>query len=168
MTSVNISYLIPYLRLKLGDLNPATYRYLDVWLETSLALSIKNLQRFWRDKYLIDDDNVVTRNSNYQYWVFDEGLGTIEASDEYVVVLMAGIIILGGSLENSAWDAVSWRDNEVSYSSVTSGSLRENSLKRLHSELESLITSPTKRLAQALRAPLPGFLGNPFENSEDK
>lgn len=167
MTSVNISYLIPYLRLKLGDLNPTNYRYLDVWLETSLALSIKNLQRFWRDKYLIDDDNVVTRNSNYQYWVYDEGLGTIESSDEYIVVLMSGIIILGGSLENSAWDVVSWRDNEISFNSNEGARLRDSNLNRMTKELESLITPPTRRLAQSLRGPLPGYLGNPYERVDE-
>lgn len=81
---------------------------------------------------------------------------------------MASIIILGGSLENNAWDAVSWRDAEISFNSNEGSRLRDGNLKRLYSELGSLITFPTKRLAQALRGPLPGYLGNPFEHLEDK
>ena len=168
MGSVDVDYLIPYVRVKIGDLDSANYRYLDVWLETSLVLSVKNLQRFWRDKYLIDTNNMVTRNPSYNYYIFDESTGIIEAPDEYIIVLMTSLIILGGSLENSAWDAVSWRDNELSFSNLEGSRTRNSMLDRMLTELNSLITSPMKRLAQSLRGPLPGYLNNMWESRKDE
>jgi hypothetical protein len=168
MTSVSIDYLIDYVRVSVGDMNPLLYRYTDDWIETSLVLSIKTLQRYWQDKYVIDSNNMVTRNTNYQYWLFDESLGVIEGGDEPIITLMAAIIMLEGSLENSAWDAVSWRDAEISVSNLQSTSVRSANLKRLIDELFSMITPPTKRLAKAIKYSLPGYLQNYYEVSIGK
>lgn len=162
MTTENVSTLLQYLRLKIGDTS-IPYRYVDAWLETALIMSVKTLQRYWRDKYTVSDLGEVSRNINYQYWIFEETDGVIESADEPVIVIMAAIIILEGSLENSAWDSVSWADSEIRYTNSSSGSLRESNLKRLVDELFSLVVPPTKKLARALKSSLPGYIGNMWE-----
>lgn len=76
---------------------------------------------------------------------------------------MAAIVVLEGSLENSAWNVSIWRDAEISYSSVESGKLRSETLKRLWAELDNLIKSPMKRLAQGKKSSLPGYIDNEYE-----
>jgi hypothetical protein len=173
MASVTVDYLVPFLRLKIGDTNPASYRYLDSWLIISLDLAIKNLQRFWNFKYLIDSSNNVTRNPSrinirsLSPFLFDESYGVIQPSDEYVIVLMAAILVIEGSLENSAWDAVSWRDNEVSFTNSFNTNTRNTNLDRMITELNSLIKSPSKRLAWPTKGDLPGYIGNDYEREVD-
>jgi hypothetical protein len=163
MASIDISYLYDFLRLKTGD-TTQPYRYTDAWLKVSLVLAIKSLQRYWRDKYLVDTiTSEVYRNTDYQFWLFDESLGIIESADEPIIVIMAAIIILEGSLENSAWDINSWRDAEISVSNIQSGVTRSDNIRRLIDELFSVVTPPTKKLARALKASLPGYLANDFE-----
>lgn len=166
MTTKPVDYLIPDLRLRLGDTNPDSYRYLNQWLLKALILSVKNLGRFWRDKYLINDKGVVSRNEYALSFTFDESYGVIEKKDEYIITLMATIIILEGSLENSSWDAVSWRDNEISFSNLEKFRSKSDNIKRLIDELNSLILPPTRRLAGTQKQSLPGYLNNPFENTD--
>ncbi len=155
----NIDYLIPYLRLKLGDLNAT--RYETAWLRTALLLAVRVSQRYLNNKYLIDDQNNVYRNPSYPY--FTQEYGIIEARDEPVIVLLAAIIVLEGSLENSAWDAVSWRDNEVAFSNLEQFRTRGEVLNKLVDELNSLLLPPVKRLAKPLKVGMPGYNYNPEE-----
>ena len=50
----NLGLLIPQLRIILGDTEPSTFRYLDVWLHEALVASIKFLGSWWNNKYLLD------------------------------------------------------------------------------------------------------------------
>lgn len=162
-TETDLSYLLPYLRLKIGDVVPATYRYLDSWLTTALVLAIKELSRWWNFKYLVDENNVVTRNPALLYEL--EAPPVIQAYDEAPIIIMAALITLEGSLENSAWSTASWKDAEISYSNLEGGRLRDTNLKRLQDELLSLLVPPTKRLARARKGHLPGFKGNGYETN---
>ena len=155
----NIDYLIPYLRLKLGDINAT--RYENDWLRTALLLAVRVSQRYLNNKYLIDDQNNVYRNPNFPYFIQEYGI--IEARDEPIIVLLAAIIVLEGSLENSAWDAVSWRDNEIAFSNLEQFRTRGDILGRLVDELHSLLLPPVKRLARPVRVGMPGYLGNEDE-----
>src|ERR1035437_10086876 len=116
--AVAVDYLIPYLRLRLGDLTPATYRYLDEWLSSALIASVRILGRYWGFKYFVDDSGLVSRNSNCYTFAFEENLGIIEGQDEDIIVLKAAIIVLEGNLENSAWSISSWKDSEISFSNL--------------------------------------------------
>jgi len=40
MATTTIDYLLPELRLHLGDIDPSTYRYASEWLEVALEMSI--------------------------------------------------------------------------------------------------------------------------------
>ena len=82
------------------------------------------------------------------------------------MVILAALIILEGGLESSAWNIGSWQDTEIRYSNIESGKLRNDNVKRLRAELDSLIKSPSKRLAWTQGSPLPGFL-NEFERKTE-
>jgi len=169
--SYDLTNLIPELRIRIGDTNPALYRYTDVWLLVSLKSSVKLLSKWWNFKYLLDSNGDVMRNPD-GYFVFEEtsdGVigGVFEPGDDQVVIIYAAIVILEGSLENSAWDFGSWKDAEISYSNIESSRSRGDTLKRLWTELTSILKVPQKRLAQALKGSLPGYLANSFER-EDK
>lgn len=164
--SVDVDYLIPYLRLRLGDLTPATYRYLDEWLSNSLIASVRVLGRYWKFKYLVDESGLVSRNPNYYEFTFEESFGVIEGQDEDVIVLKAAIIVLQGNLENSAWSISSWKDSEISFSNLEQSRSRSSSLDRLLQDFRDLVVAPTKRLAVPSKQSLPGYLNNPYENKD--
>lgn len=163
--STNLDYLIDYVRLRIGDTNPASYRYTDEWLRTALVGAVKLLTRWWNYKYLITTDGTynIYRNPN-GYFVFDEATyGIIEQGDEQVIVLMASFLTLQGSLESSAWSTGAWRDAEISYSNIEGGRMRTDILKGIWTELTSTLKVPSKRLARAIKMSLPGFLDNQYE-----
>ena len=87
----------------------------------------------------------------------------IENSDERIIILMASIIIKGGSLEENSWNVGSWRDAEIYYSSIESNRAKTVSLRRDMDELKDLITPPTRKLAGAKKGSLPGYLNNLYE-----
>lgn len=164
MQTTSLDYLIPYVRLNIGDTNPATYRYTDEWIGIALVAAIKTLGSWWREKYLLTSDNLVYRNTD----VIDEVVGdepVIMSKDERPIVLMASIVMLQGSLENSAWNIASWKDAEISYSNLEGGKLRNTNLERLWDELKYLMLPPTKRLARTRKQSLPGYLNNEYEKT---
>lgn len=159
--TTNLDYLIPYVRLRLGDTNSDAYRYLTDWIQTALIASITTLGNWWNIKYLVNSSDEVYRNT-YCNFTFSEP-PVVEPQDNQVIVLMATYIILEGSLENSAWDFVSWRDAEISFSNLESSRARSNTLARLWAELTSTMKVPTKKLARTMKGSLPGYLNNDYE-----
>ena len=159
--ATTLIYLIPYLRLQLGDINPASYRYDDTWLEISLQLSVKSLGRWWNFKYLLDTNNEIYRNPNTVF-LFPEP-PIIEVYDERAIILMASIIIKEGSLENNSWNVSSWKDAEISYSNLEGNRAKLESLKKDWDELLEILTPPTKRLAYPTKSSLPGYRNNQYE-----
>ena len=125
-----------------------------------MAVSI--LGRWWNYKYLLDNSKNIYRNPNTTF-LFAEP-PTIENGDDVIIALMASIIILEGSLEGSAWDAVSWKDNEISFSNLESYRTRGKVAFSLWEELKSLITPPTKKLAGGKKNSLPGYKNNLYEH----
>jgi len=166
MATTDIGYLISDLRLTIGDINPATYRYTNEWLRVALLGSVKKLARWWNYRYKLDTANLLYRNP---YLTFSEDEPpVVMMGDERPIIVGAALIVLEGSLENNAWDLASWRDAEISFSNLESGRIRDSNLKRLWDELGQLVTPASKRLAQPIKGELPGYLNNPFErNTED-
>jgi len=163
MATTTLDYLIMPLRLHLGDTDSSAYRYLDEWLLTALVLSVKTLQRWWNFRYLVADDEDVYRNPNsIMDFQFAEP-PVIQSSDERPIILMASIIIKNGSLENSAWNASTWRDAEIYYSNIEGAKQRESSISRDIKELESMLRPPVKRLAHTKKGHLPGYKDNPYD-----
>jgi hypothetical protein len=162
-TPTNIDYMLPNLRLWLGDINPATYRYEDAWLRTALVGSVKTLRMWWRDKYLINDDTYnVYRNTDRSYRFEYAEPPIIDHRDEFPIVIMASIIVKSGSLQNAAWDLISWRDFEISYSPQAKSQTLDASLKRDWDTLYDYLTPPTKHLALTSKRSLIGFF-SPYE-----
>jgi len=139
-----LAELLPLLRLRLGDTNSASYRYLDEWLLLSLSAAVTALSRYWGNKYLLDSLNEIYRSTDYAYFESDSP-PVIQFKDEWIIVLMASIIIKAGSLENMAWDLGSWRDAELSFSNLESGRQKDLSLKRDWEELNNYLKVPKKR-----------------------
>jgi len=151
LASVAVDTLITDLRLRIGDIDSANYRYLDDWLYIALIAAVKNLERYWGSKYIVDSDGYVTRNSEYANFEFEESDGVIQRKDENIIIIMAALFVLEGSLESSAWSIGSWRDAEVAYSNIEAGKLRTATLRNLKEELNSLIKPPSKRLSSGSR-----------------
>lgn len=150
--ATDLNYLIPRLRLRLGDLNPASYRYLDEWLHAALIASVDALQRWWEDAYQIDENNRITPD--------------LLRRDVQPIILMASIIVKSGSLENFSWNVGSWRDAEISFSNIEGGRGKQESIKRDWDELNKLLTSPNKKLAAPVKGHLPGYTGNMQEYAQ--
>lgn len=166
--STTVTYLLPYLRLKIGDLNPASYRYTDEWLTNSLLMAVSQLGRWWNFKYTVDiTTNLVSRNTVYDHFIFPEP-PTIEQGDEQIIITMAAYVILEGSLENSAWNIQSWRDNEIAVSNLESGRIRAGNLQKLWDELTSMLTPPSKKLVGTLKGSLPGYKVNQYEYGKEQ
>lgn len=161
--TTTVDYLLPELRLHLGDIDPATYRYTDEWLEVSLEMAIKALGRWWNLKYLLNmSTHLVSRNPNQTFILAEPPV--IEMQDERPIILMASIIIKEGSLENNSWNAGSWKDAEISFSNLEGSRSKQLSLQKDWEELSMVLSAPTKKLAQALKGSLYGYKQNTFEN----
>jgi len=161
--TTTIDYLLPELRLHLGDIDPSSYRYASEWLEVSLEMAIKSLGRWWNLKYLIDmSTHLVSRNSNHTFVLSEPPV--IEMQDERPILLMASIIIKEGSLENNSWNASSWKDAEISFSNLEGSRSKQISLQKDWEELSMILSAPTSKLAQAIKGSLPGYKQNTFEN----
>jgi hypothetical protein len=145
ITSSNLDYLITPLRLYIGDTSSTSYRYLDSWLRIALVQAVKDLQRWWGFKYLVDNDNNVYRNPDITF-SYPETEGLIQDGDEKPIILMASIILKLGQLENSSWNTGSWKDAEISYSNIEGGKIKNESLRRDWEALTQLLKPPTKRL----------------------
>ena len=161
-TTVSLSYLIPRLRLHLGDIDADNYRHLDEWLRLSLVVSVEALQKWWNYKYLIDDNDDVYRNPSIRF--LHSQPPVIERGDIKPVILMAALIIKSGDLENLSWNVGAWRDAEISYSNIEASRRKDDMIKRDWEELTSILKPPQKRLAESQKGHLPGYIGNPFEH----
>lgn len=165
--ATNLDYLIDRLRLHLGDIDPATYRYLDEWLRTAIVSAVQALEGRWNFRYIIDNTTYNVSRNTYITFPYPEPPIVLH-SDERAIILQAAIIIKSGSLESSAWSVGSWRDAEISYSNISGGSLRDSSLSRDLTELNSILKTPQQRLAHTQKQSMPGYLNNEYERLDDK
>lgn len=165
--AVDISYLIPDVRMVIGDNTPPNYRYIDDWIKTALILAVKSMRRYLGPKYLVSTDGLVSRDETSLKFTTSETDGIIEPQDEYLIVIKASILILQGGLEANAWSLSSWRDSEISVSNQEVSRVKQGTLKSLMDELNELVLSPTKRLARTLKGSLPGYVGNLWEHKTD-
>lgn len=164
MATQSLTYLIPRLRLQIGDIDSSNYRYLDEWLELSLVASLETLERWWNRKYLIDSENQVYRNPKITF-LFPEP-PIVERGDIRPIVLMASIILKSGSLEDFSWNVASWRDAEIAFSNIEGSRGKQAGLDRDWEELISLLPPPNKKLAFSQKGHLPGFKHNIYENGK--
>lgn len=163
-TPTNLDYLIPNLRLWLGDINPTEYRYLTEWLRTSLVGAVKALRGWWHDKYMVDDVTyLVSRNDQRSYLFEYAEPPIIDHKDEMPIILMASIIIKSGSLQNNSWNLISWVDSEIQYRPGNVSKAQADSLKADWDSLKDYLKPPQKRLAVTSKRHLQGFKTNQYE-----
>jgi len=160
----NLDYLLPHLRIHLGDLNPASYRYTNEWLRASLAYAVKALQPWWNYKYTLDETTYNAERNPRITFLFPEP-PTIQQGDDRPIVLMASVLIKNGALEENAWSIGTWRDAEIYYSNTEGGRYKLASLEKDIEELENYLKPPTKRLAQSRKGSLPGYKNNRYETN---
>lgn len=161
--ATNLDYLIPKLRLELGDRDSSSYRYTDDWLQVALIAGVEFLMRWWKYRYLLDDDNNVLRNDGITYNF--ESPPIIERGDSRLIILAAVIVIRQGTLEESAWNLHSWKDSEISYSNLEGGRTRDRMISRAWDELISVLGSPRTKLVGPGKNSLVGYLSNPLERN---
>jgi len=148
--SGSLDYLLPVLRLHLGDTVPATYRYMDEWLRVALVSGVKSLQRWWGDRYLVDTaTNYIYRGTSYTFLYVEPNI--IQDLDERPLILMASILVKSGQLESNSWNVGSWRDAEIAVSNIEGNRAKEFGITMDWEELKGFILPPTKRLSPALR-----------------
>jgi hypothetical protein len=164
-TTTNIDYLIDFVRIQIGDMNPP-YRYTDSMLRTTIITSIRALQRWWNSKYLINSTTYDVYRNPAINLLFPEP-PIIQDLDQRPIELMCSIIIKTGSLENVSYSMGSWRDAEVSYSNIEGGRIKDSSLKRDWEELMNLLPPPSKKLAWTIKGSLPGYKGNAYERDTE-
>jgi len=153
-TATNIDYLIPTLRLHLGDTDPATYRYMDGWLRVALVSGVKSLQRWWSNRYTIDSTTYdVIRGTDYTFVYADPPI--IQDMDERPVILMSSILIKSGQLESNSWNVGSWKDAEIAVSNIEGSRAKQFGVGMDWDELKMFILPPTKKLSPALRVTHP-------------
>jgi hypothetical protein len=77
--------------------------------------------------------------------------------DERPIVLAAAVAINGGLIYQVASNAVSWKDEEVSFSNITGAKLTEANVLRDIEELSRQVPDRRKRLAVPTKGELIGF-----------
>lgn len=162
--STVIDSLIPYIRVRLGDIS-SPYRYEDSWISSAVRAAVVLLERYNYNKYIISTStNDIIRNPYFTSWYYSESeVGVLEPQDVSIFVTASTLIISQGDLESNAWNVGSWKDFEISYSNISAGKHKNDNISRLWDELHNLITPPTKRLATPRKGSLPGYLGNKYE-----
>jgi len=143
----NLSELIPQLRQYIGDMNSEAYQYTDQWLLNALASSVNSLARWWNFKYLLDEDCNIIRNENYVKTYKFEEPPVIEPGDDFIIVIMASIIIKSGVIQNNVWNVGTWRDAEIYYSNTEGSKAAVESLKRDWELLMYYLKPPSQRVA---------------------
>jgi len=156
METTTLAYLIPQLRRQLSDYTEP-YAYTDVVLSGFLLDSIKALGNRWNNRYRVATvdsvPDLVVRNDNEYLFDFSEP-PVIQYQDERAVVLQASILIKRGTKWSESGSAVSWRDEEISYSNLESARQRSSTLQDDIDELDKLF--PIK-LAKAKYGRLKGW-----------
>ena len=132
----NLEELIAPLRIQIGDL-ATTPTYSDETLHMVLRNAVTALMRRWNDRYYVDVDGVVHRNSGIEFiW---SSPPVIQSGDTRPIIVQASIMIKTGKKFSEAGNAVSWKDDEISYSNREAALQTSSSLKDDIDELNTLL-----------------------------
>lgn len=114
ITSSNLDYLLPALRLQVGD--PAGTTFSDSLLLTGLVNGVKMLASRWNSKYLIDSNNDVYRNTAVTFKYTSPPI--VEQQDEIAIILAASILVRRSALTSSSAAFTNWSTPDLSFSNV--------------------------------------------------
>lgn len=149
----NLEELIGALRIQIGDID-TTPTYSDEHLHQVLGYAVNALMPRWSKKYYLDNDGVVQRNTGNAVFDFSSP-PVIQRQDERAIILQASIMIKSGKKFSESGNAVTWKDEEISYSNREAALQRASSLSDDVAELNSIL--PAKKLARALYGRLYGW-----------
>jgi hypothetical protein len=156
METTTLAYLIPQLRRQLSDFTEP-YTYTDIVLSGFLLDSIKALGNRWNNRYRVaiveSVSDLVIRSGDTYLFNYSEP-PVIQYQDERAVVLQASILIKSSTKWSESGSAVTWRDDEISYSNLESARQRSSTLQDDIAELDKLF--PIK-LAKARMGRLYGW-----------
>jgi len=147
--TTDLDYLIDDLRFYLGD---STEVFSDAELRHALVMGVKALMKRWRNRYKIDSNYKVTRNSTSDFSMSSPPV--IEVPDEFPIIVQAAIIIKEAEMKDTVWDLASWKDDEISYSNLEGGRQARTSISEDRAFIEEWFK---KRLFGTDRQSLPGF-----------
>ncbi len=148
----NLEELLPDLRVQIGDTD-STPTYSDELLHAILRSAVSALMRRWSDKYYVDNEGVIYRNPNETFdW---SSPPVVQRKDWRAITLQASIMIKSGKKFSESGNAVSWRDDEISYSSIEAAKQRSSTLTDDIVELDGLF--PKTKLARPLYGRLKGW-----------
>jgi hypothetical protein len=137
----NATVLIDPLRRHLGDVT-APYTYSDVVLSGYILDGIKAVGSRWANKYYVATynsvPNQILRTPEDDRFDFSSP-PVIQYLDERIIVLQASIIIKSSKKFNESSNAVSWRDEEISFSSIEAARQRSLALADDIAELDKLL-----------------------------
>jgi len=154
--TTTLGYLIPQLRRQLSDYTEP-YSYTDVVLSGFLLDSIKALGNRWNNRYRVATvdsvPDLTIRSTNNYLFDYSEP-PVIQYQDERAVILQSSILIKSSTKWSESGSAVTWKDDEVSYSNLGSAKQRSSTLNDDISELDKLF--PIK-LAKARTGRLYGW-----------
>lgn len=172
----NIDYLIPGVRLHIGDTSETQYS--DSLIRSALVYGIKQLQRRWGNRYLIYASGIESNPqpsdvpAGYVAANLPDGQGLIplglsvndvfrnpfqtftdpgtqiSQEDEYPIVLVASMLLMKSVYTSSIQSFQNWSDGEFSFSNVASARAYQSTLSSLQLELDSYFK---KRLASPAR-----------------
>jgi hypothetical protein len=155
--ATDLDYLIPALRMHIGDPNATVYT--DNFLKRALVMGFYLVQPRWNFRYLMDANYTVTRNPNTTF--LHASPPVILYADERPIYVAAAIALRSGLIWTAGSDAVSWKDEEVSFSNISGAKMREAAFIRDWDELHQMLPERRNRLAPATRQELPGFKNPP-------
>jgi hypothetical protein len=154
--TTTLAYLIPQLRRHISDFT-APYSFDDTLLSGLLFDAIKALGRRWNNRYRVATvdsvPDLVVRSDDSTMFTFSAP-PVIQYQDERAVVLQASIILKSSTKWSESGSAVTWRDEEISYSNLESARQRSSTLQDDIGELNGMF--PVK-LARAKYGRLYGW-----------
>ncbi len=144
ITSSNLDYLLPVLRLQVGD--PDSKTFSDSLLLTALVNGVKMIASRWNSKYLIDANNDVYRNTTVTFAFASPPI--VEQQDEIAIVLSASILTRRSFLLSSSEAFSNWSTPDLTYSNTQQARTVYNLLK---SDEESLNLFFKGKLARTIK-----------------
>jgi len=145
-TQSNLEEILIPLRVHIGD-TTEPYTYTDELLHNILRHAVNALMPRWSNRYYLDNDGVALRNTGTGVTFDFSSPPVIQRQDNRPIVLQAAIMIKSGSKFSSVSSAVSWRDEEISYSNIESAKQRSSALQDDVDELNMLLPKKLARPA---------------------
>lgn len=91
---INIDYLIPDVRIHVGDYAEDKRRFSDSIIRTALIGGIKMLQRRWQNRYLVFSDDMFVSPLPSDIISFTEYAGLSEPKPSYILVVPSGHVYI--------------------------------------------------------------------------